>query len=490
MLARHSAAALWMAAATMVLQPAIAQDDWGAKIKQIESDESANEFAYFKFGGELASAPGREGIDALKSAWPSLKKTSFKQQVLKGWHFEMPGPFRTRFHLHALELYDMVLTENDPKVTAWVVGYVPPFAWQSFDTPESLQAWVAAHKSEAGEAAAIASMEAWAKRAAEPATRVAAMNDLVAIGYPLRKNPNLVAAAQKLNLAELLLKGIEDPAVQYRAVDTAYRMLAELDPATYPPREAEQFMEKYADRKAAQAEADRAAETARIMKAYDVRTIDGDANKRWIFHPPLGQTQPSKGWGLLIVMPGGDGSIGFTPFVGDTIRSQAGEDYAVIQLIAPPIVGDGNNAIVWPREVAKDARVDFTMEPIWRASIAAVKKEKTIDPDRVWVMGWSSGGPPSYEAVLENDSAVRGAFVIMSIFPEKEYSTIANAKEKAFYLLHSPQDFIKMSHPERAKEVLEGAGARVKLETYRGGHGWQGDTIQRIGEAVKWLEGK
>ncbi len=470
--------------------PLLGQQDWGARIRQADGAEKSNAFAFFGLGGELAAAPGREGIDALKAAWPGMMKTALKQQFVKAWQFENPPPFRTRYHAHALELFDMVFEENDPQIVSWVVDYVPKYSWRSFETTLGAREWVAEHKSETGVAAALAGMKAWAARLGEEATRAGAMNDLPAIGYPLRRNPKLIELAKELKLAGTIEKAIEDPGVTYSAIGFAYSMLAELDPAKYPKDGGEAFLAKYQDRLAAQEAADKAAEEARILKEFDVRTIDGDAKKRWVFHPPIGKTQPENGWGLLIVMPGGDGAIGFAPFVGGTIRAEAGEDYAVVQLVAPPIEGDGRNSIVWPRLGSKDARVDFTMEPIWRGAIAAVKKERVIDPSRVWVMGWSSGGPPSYLAAVEDDSEVRGAFVVMSVFREDEYPTIANAKGKSFYLLHSAQDFIKMSHPEQAKASLEAAGARVKLQTYEGGHGWQGDSMKRIGEAVKWLEGK
>jgi predicted esterase len=71
------------------------------------------------------------------------------------------------------------------------------------------------------------------------------------------------------------------------------------------------------------------------------------------------------------------------------------------------------------------------------------------------------------------------------------YEWRLNADEKTkqpFYILHSPQDFIKMRFPEAAQKALSSAGAKVKLTTYQGGHGWHGDPRKMIRTGMTWLE--
>jgi dienelactone hydrolase len=45
-----------------------------------------------------------------------------------------------------------------------------------------------------------------------------------------------------------------------------------------------------------------------------------------------------------------------------------------------------------------------------------------------------------------------------------------------------------MQFPEAARKTLTAAGARVKLQTYQGGHGWHGDPHKMIRTGVTWLE--
>ena len=103
-------------------------------------------------------------------------------------------------------------------------------------------------------------------------------------------------------------------------------------------------------------------------------------------------------------------------------------------------------------------------------------------------MGWSSGGTPAYELALIPDSPFAGAFVIMSVFKPDLLSPLEGGMDKSFYILHSPQDFIRMRFPEAAQTSLAAAGARTTLQTYEGGHGWHGDVRSRIRAAIEWLE--
>jgi predicted esterase len=41
---------------------------------------------------------------------------------------------------------------------------------------------------------------------------------------------------------------------------------------------------------------------------------------------------------------------------------------------------------------------------------------------------------------------------------------------------------------EEANKSLAANGARVRLETYAGGHGWHGDVYGDIRRGVEWLE--
>ena len=71
---------------------------------------------------------------------------------------------------------------------------------------------------------------------------------------------------------------------------------------------------------------------------------------------------------------------------------------------------------------------------------------------------------------------------------ERLRAEFAAARGRAYYLLHSPTDFIPMSMPEQAREALGSNGAQVRLQTYEGGHGWHGNVFGNIRAGVQWLE--
>lgn len=214
--------------------------------------------------------------------------------------------------------------------------------------------------------------------------------------------------------------------------------------------------------------------------------IDGDANRRYFLNESGGD-DPEDGRALLVVLPGGDGSADFQPFVSRIAERALPEGWLLAQAIAPVWRAD-DDRVVWPTKRLPDDEMEFPTEDFLRAIVADVAERREVDPDRVFLLGWSSGGPACYAAAIEKDSPFRGAFVAMSVFKQDLLGSLRHARGRSFYVLHSPEDFISMDFPERAVKELGRARARVVLETYAGGHGWRGDVFGTIARGVKWLE--
>lgn len=214
-------------------------------------------------------------------------------------------------------------------------------------------------------------------------------------------------------------------------------------------------------------------------------TLDDDPLQRYFLIGPR-VAAPSEGFGLLVVLPGGDGSADFHPFVCD-IAGALPASYLVAQAVAPAWSTD-EERVVWPTRKLEGEKAGFASEDFVAAIVADVGKRHALDPRHVFLLGWSSGGPPVYAASLEKDSPVRGALVAMSVFKPEQIESLKPAKGRAFYVLHSPQDFIAMDFPKRAVKDLAKNGAKTVLETYEGGHGWHGDVFGTITKGVRWLE--
>ncbi|MFQ5415377.1 MAG: alpha/beta hydrolase, partial [Phycisphaerae bacterium] len=146
-------------------------------------------------------------------------------------------------------------------------------------------------------------------------------------------------------------------------------------------------------------------------------------------------------------------------------------------------------SIVWPTERRPHRAARFTTEALIDAVIADVAGRVKVDRGRVFVFGWSSGGPACYAAALRERSPVAGAFVAMSVFKPKGLPSLDRARGKAFYLLQSPDDRVTaLRWAVAAEKALRKAGATVKLTKYAGGHGWRGDVWGMIRSGVEWLE--
>jgi len=196
---------------------------------------------------------------------------------------------------------------------------------------------------------------------------------------------------------------------------------------------------------------------------------------------------PAAGFKLLLVLPGGDGSEAFLPFVKRIASHAVPEDFVVAQIVAPKWSDAQAGAVVWPTQKSEIAEAKFTTEELIDSVINDVKAHCRIDPACVCTLAWSSSGPAAYAASLTDKTQVTGSFVAMSVFNPEYLPDLKNAKGQAYYLFHSPQDFIKMRFPESARDHLTEHGASTTLVTYQGGHGWHGDVYGDIRAGIDWL---
>jgi poly(3-hydroxybutyrate) depolymerase len=220
--------------------------------------------------------------------------------------------------------------------------------------------------------------------------------------------------------------------------------------------------------------------------AAPILEIGGDPNRRYILNGPRAAA-PAEGFRLLVVLPGGDGSADFRSFVSEIAAQACPESYLVAQAIAP-VWSTSEERIVWPTKLLKDPKMEFPTEDFVHAIIADVRSRHALDPRHVFLLGWSSGGPPCYAASLEKKSPITGCLVAMSVFKPENLPSLKAAQDKAYYVLHSPEDFIAMTFPEQAVRDLAKHGARTTLATYAGGHGWHGDVHGEIARGLRWLE--
>jgi predicted esterase len=214
----------------------------------------------------------------------------------------------------------------------------------------------------------------------------------------------------------------------------------------------------------------------------------GDADKRYFLVGPRKDAKaPADGYGLVVVMPGGDGSADFNPFVRRIVKNALPERYVVAQPVARKWTSD--QEIVWPTKTNPVAEMKFGTEEFVAAVIDDVAKRHALDRGKVFTLSWSSSGPAAYAASLQDKRAVTGSLVAMSVFNPTYLPPLTGAKGHAYYLYHSPQDRVcPYRMAEQARTDLTANGATVRLEAYQGGHGWRGNLYADIRTGVEWLE--
>jgi predicted esterase len=214
--------------------------------------------------------------------------------------------------------------------------------------------------------------------------------------------------------------------------------------------------------------------------------INGAAGE-YLLEPVADESAASQPAPLLVVLPGGNGSADFHPFVRNIQRTALAGKYIVAQPIAKKWTPD--EQIVWPTRGGKADGMKFTTEELVAKVVEDVAAKHAVDRHRVFLLAWSSGGPAAYAVMLEKQSPATGALIAMSVYHSNELPSPKNAASRSIYILHSPDDRVcPIRMARQARDVLRNAGAKVEYAEYAGGHGWQGDVFGNIQRGIEWLE--
>jgi predicted esterase len=216
--------------------------------------------------------------------------------------------------------------------------------------------------------------------------------------------------------------------------------------------------------------------------------VGGDQNKRYfLIGDEFMLRSPNARFGLVLVLPGGDGAEDFNRFVQRIFKHALSKKYIVAQLVA--VKWSEDQRVIWPTKKTKAAGQKFSTEEFVKSVIEDIGSKYRLDGERIFTLSWSSGGPAGYAVSLDTDIGVTGSFVAMSVFKPHELRSLEAAKGHGYFIYHSPEDKIcPFDMAKEARRVLGEKGAKVKLITYDGGHGWRGSIYSRIRYGIRWLE--
>jgi len=219
------------------------------------------------------------------------------------------------------------------------------------------------------------------------------------------------------------------------------------------------------------------------------RSLDALPKSCWFLVPPRSSSagKAGKKAGLVVVLPGGDATREFRPWVENVLLAQAPDDCVGVMLAA--VKWSDDQTIVWPVQDGDAKGMQYTTSQYVRAVVAAVEAEFAIDPERRVVAGWSSSGMAIQPLLAEKGAPFARAYVAMSSWPRG--LDLAAVKGKRYLLDHSPADQqTAFSHCRRAYAELTKAGASVRVTTYDGGHGWHDRPEARLRDGLRWLLSK
>lgn len=221
------------------------------------------------------------------------------------------------------------------------------------------------------------------------------------------------------------------------------------------------------------------------VPSQDLRIGDDPKQRYFLIGPTEGVAAPEAGFGLIVVLPGGAGDADFHPFVKRIYQSAVPEGYLVAQPVAPK--WSARQQIVWPTGKNRERGMKFTTEQFIDAVIGDVEATHKLDPQRIFTLSWSSGGPAAYAASLMSEK-VRGSYVAMSVFNSKSLPPLEKARGRRYFVYHSQEDRVcPYWMAKQAERDLKAAGAETKLHEYAGGHGWTGPVFDDIRLGLEWL---
>ena len=213
----------------------------------------------------------------------------------------------------------------------------------------------------------------------------------------------------------------------------------------------------------------------------------GDNNKKYfLINAGDDTTVPGYGFGLVVVLPGETGGADQLDFVKELYKDSLDKKFVVAQLVA--VRWDRKQKITWPTETNKVEGQLFSTEEFIEAVIEDVRDKYKINNQRIFTLCWDNSGQACYTASVRKDTPITGSLIVMSDFQIDWLGDIKNVKGKAYYIIHSVADNIyPIEMPQLAYKLIADSGGIVTMETYKGGHGWQGNSLKMIKLGMRWL---
>ena len=208
-----------------------------------------------------------------------------------------------------------------------------------------------------------------------------------------------------------------------------------------------------------------------------------------LVHEPPGYDR-SKPVPLLVVLHGAGGNKEEFSKPFEALADEAGFLLFSMQGMVPL----GEKGYAWYDESYRQTPGKFE-NPILDA-VRQAKRERAIDPERVYLLGFSQGAAMAVHTGLRTPGLIRGAIGIGGAYAPNEpvisggLRTAAQRGFRAFLLVGEKEPAEMREAHDRAVEQLKGAGLQVEAKAFAGGHELPaaGSRKAAILEALRWLD--
>ncbi|MEM9067840.1 MAG: hypothetical protein AAGE52_05015 [Myxococcota bacterium] len=178
---------------------------------------------------------------------------------------------------------------------------------------------------------------------------------------------------------------------------------------------------------------------------------------------PVGAMTPGETYPLLVVLPPTNGT---SRRVFEDLRGQVPLD-AYYVLLTP---GQPQRSDYLPRF---SRYVEWAQERI-NADVDAALASHAVDPEQIFLLGFSLGGDTSWALLLRNPERYRGALVMgsrSSARPRRRASeTLRRRRARVFFTMGRSDDEVRQRGIARAHERATEASLEARLVEFSGGH--------------------
>ncbi len=214
---------------------------------------------------------------------------------------------------------------------------------------------------------------------------------------------------------------------------------------------------------------------------------DKEGMEYFQFGPKHRDPAPDAGYALVLVLPGGSGNAEFRAWCEERYQDWVGAGVVMAELVAKKWTPE--QQIIWPTEKSKVDKMKFTTEEFVASVVEDLSSRVKIDPRRVITVSWSSSGPACYRIHTLRRTPVTASLVVMSVFKQDQMDSKRIGKKRPRFILHSPEDkTCNYIFVERARKWFGKKSTNIATDTYAGGHGWAGMSVDKARKALHWLQ--